>query len=59
MDTLVELVIEVLFSYPGVGIRWVLHGGKKSYASLLQDDFMYNAFAFFIFLTIVVVLAAF
>jgi hypothetical protein len=56
MNIIVELILEVLFSYPGAGLRWLLHGGKKSYQSLIREDFTYNTFVFFIFLTIVFVL---
>ena len=55
MEFIVEFLMEVLFSYPGAGVRWLLHGGKIPYKVLLLEDFTYNAAAFTLTLFILAV----
>jgi hypothetical protein len=51
-----ELLFYILFSFPGAGIRWLLHRGRIPYKKLLEDDPMYNTGAFVWFVTVVLVL---
>ncbi len=44
MESVVELLVDLVFSYPGAGIRWLWHRGKIPYKKLLEDDIDYNSF---------------
>ncbi|MCC3158880.1 hypothetical protein LJ737_16680 [Hymenobacter sp. 15J16-1T3B] len=57
LEFVAEVLLNILFSYPGAGIRWLLHLGKVPYKKLQEDDAFYNAGAFFLLLIAIVVLA--
>lgn len=57
MDFLLELMVNILFSFPGAFIRWVITGRKRSYELLLEDGEL-NVFAFGLTMAIIIGLAA-
>lgn len=41
MDVIAELILRLVFSYPGAGIRWLiskLGKSKKTYQEILDED---------------------
>lgn len=52
LEVFFEIIFDILFSYPGAAIRWLFHGGKIPYKTLIKEDAEYNALAFFLLLAI-------
>ena len=55
-EFVVRLIGNILLSFPGAAIRWLLHRGTIPYAVLIKQDFSYNAsFAGLLFVVLFVI----
>ena len=48
-----ELILNIVFCFPGAGLRWIWHRGKIPYKTLISEDFTYNAGILILFVSII------
>jgi hypothetical protein len=50
LEFVFELLINILLTYPGAGIRWLYYRGRKKYSKLLEDSWTFNSGVAMLFL---------
>ena len=56
---IMDVIVSIIFSYPGAFIIWLFTGRKKPYKTILNDgNDMFNAFVGLLFFSVIIIIVA-